>query len=164
MSDLTLQRLRKKKAAAMLPLVVLYLFLPGIILLFHFHYREEPEVFQRIVLQQLHVWIPLFSGWWILLLFHDFVDCEGNELLYLYPQAIGFFEIVLPVICIVQCGSHPVFCGISKICSRGIFCTAAAGRGNLCDQFPGIFSLLSAAEYRILFSDHSGLLLLCDPF
>ena len=92
MSDLTLQRLRNKKAAVMLPLVVLYLILPGLILLFHFHYREEPEVFQPIVLQQLHVWIPLFSAWWILLLFHDFVDCEGNELLYLYHRPLDFLR------------------------------------------------------------------------
>lgn len=92
MRYLTLQRLRKKKAAAMLPLAVLYLLLPGIILMFNFHYREEPEVFQRIVLQQLHVWIPLFSVWWILLLFHDFVDCEGNELLYLYHKPLYFLK------------------------------------------------------------------------
>lgn len=76
----------------MLPLAVLYLLLPGIILMFNFHYREEPEVFQRIVLQQLHVWIPLFSVWWILLLFHDFVDCEGNELLYLYHKPLYFLK------------------------------------------------------------------------
>lgn len=76
----------------MLPLAVLYLLLPGIILMFNFHYREEPEVFQRIVLQQLHVWIPLFSVWWILLLFHDFVDCEGNELLYLYHNPLYFLK------------------------------------------------------------------------
>ncbi len=92
MNNLILQRLRKKKAAAVLPLLVLYLFLPGIILLFYFHYNEEPEVFQRIVLQQLHVWIPLFSVWWILLLFHDFVDCEGNELLYLYHMPLDFLR------------------------------------------------------------------------
>lgn len=91
---LTLQRLRKKKAAALLPLAVLYLFLPAMTALFYFHYKEEQEIFLRVVMQQLHVWIPLFSSWWIILLFHDFVDCEGNELLYLYHKPSYFLKVL----------------------------------------------------------------------
>jgi hypothetical protein len=51
---------------------------------------SDQEFFIAAVTQQMHLWIPLFSSWWIILLFHDFFDNEGNELLYLYHRPTYF--------------------------------------------------------------------------
>lgn len=87
---LTFVRLRKKKALAFVPFFVLYVFLPILSILFQYHYRDSQEEFLRVVTQQLHVWIPMFSSWWPILLLNDFFDSEGNELLYLYHSPLYF--------------------------------------------------------------------------
>lgn len=98
MMSLTLQRLCKRKWVAVLPLFVLYALLPGITIMFFYHYQDDYDKFLQVVIPQLHVWIPMMGAWWIIVLFHDFVDCEGNELLYLFHGTDYFLKTVVLVV------------------------------------------------------------------
>lgn len=90
---LTFARLRKKGIKFLVPLFVLFVVLPVMGLIFRRHYADSPEQFLRVIVTQLHVWVPVFSSWWSLVLFHDFFESEGNELLYLYHKPVFFLQV-----------------------------------------------------------------------
>lgn len=108
MVSLTVQCLYKRKWVAVLPLLILYVLLPGITVMFFCHYQNDYDRFLQVVIQQLHVWIPMMGAWWILVLFHDFVDCEGNELLYLFHGIGFFFKTVVLVLALYSAFSTPL--------------------------------------------------------
>lgn len=115
MIELTLQCLYKKKAIALFPILILYVLLPVLIKMFFYHFQDEYDRFLLLVTQQFHVWIPITGVWWIIVLFHDFVDCEGNELLYRLHGTKYFFCVAGFVIILHSIISAPlcIFC-ISK--------------------------------------------------
>ena len=93
MLRLTFVRIRKKKIMALLPLLILFVLFPAMSLFFSRQNEGGMEEALRIFTRQMHVWIPIFSIWWGLLLFHDFFMAGGNELLYLYHKSSYFIKI-----------------------------------------------------------------------
>lgn len=90
---LTFARLRKKKAMVLVPLLMLCILLPAMSLFFWRQNEGDMEEAVRIFTRQMHVWIPIFSAWWGLVVFHDFFESGGNELLYLYHHSPYFLKV-----------------------------------------------------------------------
>lgn len=108
MLRLTLARLQKKKVMALIPLFVSFVLLPLMGLFFCYRYEGDTQGAVREFTLQMHVWIPLFSAWWGLVLFQDFFESGGNELLYLYHHPPYFLKIqcaavLLYSFCIAAC-------------------------------------------------------------
>lgn len=108
MLRLTFARLQKKKVMALVPLVVSFVLLPVMGLFFCRQNEGDMEEAVREFTLQMHVWIPLFSAWWGLILFQDFFESGGNELLYLYHHPTYFLKIqcvavLLYSFCIIAC-------------------------------------------------------------
>lgn len=115
---LTFARLRKKGIKFLVPLLVLFVVLPVMGLVFRRHYADSPEQFLRVIVTQLHVWVPVFSSWWSLVLFYDFFESEGNELLYLYHKPVFFLQVQYLAILLYAVGIFlffPVFQIIAPI-------------------------------------------------
>lgn len=86
----SLLRLKRNTIMMSVPFFILFVFLPVLVALLYFFYKDNPEAFLRESVRHLHVWIPLFASWWSLLLVDDFFDDEGNELLYLDHRPLYF--------------------------------------------------------------------------
>nr|MDD6334992.1 hypothetical protein [bacterium] len=82
---LTLE-LKNLKAAFWLPLVVLYGVLPafvaGTFLAHDGQVLMEERLYQTMLYVQMLV--PLVSAWWPIMVYRDFLDAEGNELLCVF--------------------------------------------------------------------------------
>lgn len=90
---LTFARLRKNKVMVLVPLLICCVALPAMGLFFRQQSENSMEEAVRALAIQLHVWIPVFSTWWGIALFHDFFESGGNELLYLYHRPAWFLKI-----------------------------------------------------------------------
>lgn len=106
MVKLALKRLIKKKIMFFLPLIMMGVVLPLLSVFFYRHDAGDYEEFISNITLQMHVWIPMFSAWWVILLFNDFFEGEGNELLYIYfrPRQLfaeHIFFVILYVASIV---------------------------------------------------------------
>lgn len=81
MAKLYLIQMTKNKLRFVVPFVALFVLIPALAALI----LSEPESDIKMAdcIRQLHVWIPLFSTWWILIYAGDFFSHDGNELMYL---------------------------------------------------------------------------------
>lgn len=84
MVKLAFKRLIKRKIMFLVPLFMMGVVLPLISVFFYRQNADLYETFVSDVVLQMHVWIPMLSAWWVILLFNDFFENEGNELLYIY--------------------------------------------------------------------------------
>lgn len=88
MVKLALKQLIKKKIMFFLPLFFLGGVLPLLSVFLYRNFENDYEEFISNITLQMHVWIPMFSAWWGILLFNDFFENEGNELLYMYYRPV----------------------------------------------------------------------------
>ena len=81
MSKLYFVQMTKNKLRFAVPLIALFVLIPALAGLI----VTRPGAFALMAdcIRQLHVWVPLFSTWWILLYAGDFFSHDGNELMYL---------------------------------------------------------------------------------
>lgn len=114
MVKLALKRLIKKKIMFFLPLFVLGVVLPLLSVFFYRHYSGDYEEFISNITLQMHVWIPMCSVWWVILLFNDFFEDEGNELLYIYFRPKQLFAEHISIV-ILYVASIVVFFGLFRI-------------------------------------------------
>lgn len=84
MSKLLFVLLKKSKLFFFVPLFILGVVLPFMCVFFYNHYNKDMQLFMQNIIIQLHLFIPLLSSWWTILILKDFYESDGNELLYLY--------------------------------------------------------------------------------
>ena len=90
MFELFFLRLTKRKRMFSVPLVIIYFVLP---ILSFFIYKQKSDIYEEFVsavVLQMHVWIPMLSSWWVILMFHSFFENEGNEVLYIHVRPLQF--------------------------------------------------------------------------
>lgn len=81
------------------------------VFLFLVRYVEEPERIVEEVIALLHTCIPMAGCWWIILLYQDFFEWEGNELLYYYHSWRQLIkEYIFVVAVYVGVSGFIVFC------------------------------------------------------
>lgn len=85
---LTLARLKKKKLLFLVPFLVMGVLVPALIMLIIYQNGGDIWLARTDIFRQLHVWIPMFAVWWTILVFQDFFEHEGNEILYLYHSPV----------------------------------------------------------------------------
>lgn len=85
---LTLARLKKKKLLFLVPFLVMGVLVPALIMLIIYQNGGDVLLARTDIFRQLHVWIPMFAVWWTILVFQDFFEHEGNEILYLYHSPV----------------------------------------------------------------------------
>lgn len=101
MIQLYIIQMTKNKLRFLAPIVVLFVLVPALIALIA---ASGNTGYQKSdMLRQLHVWIPLFATWWVLLYNSDFFSSHGNELMYLIykPWQIAtcqLFNLVLYIL------------------------------------------------------------------
>lgn len=81
MSKLYFVQMTKNKLRFAVPLIALFVLIPALAALILT--GPESDIKMADCIRQLHVWVPLFSTWWILLYAGDFFSHDGNELMYL---------------------------------------------------------------------------------
>ena len=81
MAKLYLIQMTKNKLRFVVPFVALFVLIPALAALILS--GPESDIKTADCIRQLHVWIPLFSTWWILIYAGDFFSHDGNELMYL---------------------------------------------------------------------------------
>ena len=81
MAKLYLIQMTKNKLRFVVPFVALFVLIPALAALILS--GPESDIKMADCIRQLHVWIPLFSTWWILIYAGDFFSHDGNELMYL---------------------------------------------------------------------------------
>lgn len=86
MGRLYVVQMTKSKVRSVVPIIVLFVFLPVLIGTIASTSSEPGDMQTVDMIRQLHVWIPLFSGWWTIVFAHDFFSVDGNELMYLYHR------------------------------------------------------------------------------
>lgn len=74
-------QMTKNKLRFVVPLIALFVLIP--LLVGWILSGQVSDIKTADSIRQLHVWLPLFSSWWILLFAGDFFSHDGNELLYL---------------------------------------------------------------------------------
>lgn len=89
---LTIARLKKKKMLFLIPLLVLGIVLPVLIAIIIHQNAGDVQMAKAEIFRQLHVWVPMFATWWTILVFQDFFEHEGNEILYLYHSPLQFLK------------------------------------------------------------------------
>lgn len=83
-------QMTKSKIRFIVPVVVLLFLMPAIVWTI-VSSGNSSDVRQADIIRQLHVWIPLFSGWWTIIFTTDFFSSDGNELMYLFHRQIYVF-------------------------------------------------------------------------
>ena len=78
MSKLYFVQMTKNKLRFAVPLIALFVLIPALAALILS--GPESDIKMADCIRQLHVWVPLFSTWWILLYAGDFFSHDGNEL------------------------------------------------------------------------------------
>lgn len=81
MAKLYLVQMTKNKLRFVVPFAALFVLIPALAALILS--GPESDIKTADCIRQLHVWIPLFSTWWILIYAGDFFSHDGNELMYL---------------------------------------------------------------------------------
>lgn len=81
MAKLYLVQMTKNKLRFVVPFAALFVLIPALAALILS--GPEADIKTADCIRQLHVWIPLFSTWWILIYAGDFFSHDGNELMYL---------------------------------------------------------------------------------
>ena len=89
MFGLMAARIRNKKWLCLVPVFILGALLPLSIAVILSDDAGEDDILLKIA-AQIHIWLPVCGAWWAVLLFHDFFEAEGNELLYLYHKKSQF--------------------------------------------------------------------------
>ncbi len=83
MIKVDLVRMIRNKLGALAPILLLYVVLPALIWGITAISGGTDEAQKSDVLRLLHLWIPLFSGWWALMYANDFFSNDGNEIMFL---------------------------------------------------------------------------------
>lgn len=81
MAKLYLVQMTKNKLRFVVPFAALFVLIPA--LAAWILSGPESDIKTADCIRQLHVWIPLFCTWWILIYAGDFFSHDGNELMYL---------------------------------------------------------------------------------
>lgn len=81
MGKLYLVQMTKNKLRFLVPFAALFVLIPALAALILS--GPESDIKTADCIRQIHVWIPLFSTWWILIYAGDFFSHDGNELMYL---------------------------------------------------------------------------------
>ena len=111
MFSLLWARLRKRKAMIVIPIFIIGILVPIMCFYFWVRYVEEPERIVEEVIALLHTCIPMAGCWWIILLYQDFFEWEGNELLYYYHSWRQLIkEYIFVVAVYVGVSGFIVFC------------------------------------------------------
>ena len=111
MISLLWARLRKRKAMIVIPIFIIGILVPIMCFYFSVLYVEEPERIVEEVIALLHTCIPMTGCWWIILLYQDFFEWEGNELLYYYHSWRQLIkEYIFVVAVYVGVSGFIVFC------------------------------------------------------
>lgn len=91
MVKMYLVQMTKNKIRFIVPFVVLLVLIPAMIGTIVSSSGNSGDVKLADIIRQLHVWIPLFSGWWTIVFTADFFSSDGNELMYLFHRQIYVF-------------------------------------------------------------------------
>lgn len=75
---------KNRKWYIVLPVVFLYAALTLLCRYYKNKYFTEDGWVEHYILPQFHLFLPLFAGWWIVMILSEMTNEEGNELLYLY--------------------------------------------------------------------------------
>lgn len=116
MVKMYLVQMTKNKIRFIVPIVVLLVLIPAMIGTIVSSSGNPDDVKMADVIRQLHVWIPLFSGWWSIVFTADFFSSDGNELMYLFHRQIYVFGgqmAALIFYLLLVCGG---FCLYGEIC------------------------------------------------
>ncbi len=99
MSKLFWIRMTKNKIFFLIPFFLLVVVLPLLIYIMRIHGENRDLQVETEIMQQLHVWIPMFSSWWIIVYSNDFFSADGNELLYLFHKSQHIY--VGELVCVI---------------------------------------------------------------
>lgn len=97
----TVIRLKTMGKLAYVPLLVIFIFLPLVFLLSYVLGRFEIS----IVIAMSKIILPIFSSWWILFILREFVESEGNEILYVYSEKSQCISVLLVTLFYLCCES-----------------------------------------------------------
>lgn len=109
-------QMTKSKIRFIVPIVVLLVLLPVIIGTIVTSSGNSGDVKQAEIIRQLHVWIPLFSGWWTIVFTTDFFSSDGNELMYLFHKQFYVFGGQMAVLIIYLLLVSGGYCLYGAVC------------------------------------------------
>ncbi len=111
MISLLWARIRKRKTMIVIPIFIIGIFVPIMSYYFSVQYVKEPERIVEEVIALLHTCIPMAGCWWIILLYQDFFEWEGNELLYYYHSLRQLIkEYIFVVAVYIGISGFIIFC------------------------------------------------------
>lgn len=101
-----------------IPLICLFVVLPVIYILSYHAEGVDGIATSTIIIGQILV--PLFSAWWVLMVLREYVESDGNEILFVYGQKSQAVSVVLLWLFYVICtGIQYAFLSV-KLPSAGL--------------------------------------------
>ena len=89
--------LRNLKLFYFVPVIIVLVYMPLMGLSLYKTYHMSIDVFFKNMFKQFQLYIPLFSVWWTVFTLKEFMETDGNELLYLYNKPIYILKMQLLV-------------------------------------------------------------------
>ncbi len=87
--------LKNLKLFYFIPIIVTLVYMPFISVYFYYSVDGQTEIYFKMMFEQFQLFLPLFSVWWVIFVLKEFMESEGNELLYLYNKPLYLLRIIL---------------------------------------------------------------------
>lgn len=129
-----LSRFKRCKGFVLLPIAVIGVVIPLMCRHYLVYYTGLGEPYQAVskTIALLHTCVPMMIAWWIVLLFRDFFNSEGNELLYYFYSQWELFKEYLILVCVYGVIAVLVFLVVSRIVDIPFFVLGQLECETLC--------------------------------
>lgn len=130
----TFYHLKSLRFIALIPVAVINLLLP--LLLYKDYHAAESDLFKYSLTTYASVFVPLFSSWWSMFILKEYLEADGNELLFTQKGKIKFIDVFLPfllyifnisiwfAVCVKRCPDLKLFFLWMYIACFFVFATA----------------------------------------
>lgn len=105
---LTFIRLRTTGKAGFVPLIVLFIVLPAILVINYLSMRDV-EALSSVMEVTQDILVPLLSLWWVLMVLREYIESDGNEILYVYAGKTQAGTVVILLVLYLVCAAVLMF-------------------------------------------------------
>lgn len=105
---LTFIRLKTTGKARFVPLIGLFIVLPAILVMNYLSLHEVDTLASVMEVTQ-DILVPLLSIWWVLMVLREYIESDGNELLYVYAGKTQAGTVVTLLVLYLVCAAFLMF-------------------------------------------------------
>lgn len=93
----TCRSLKNLRFFYFIPVIINLLYMPFMSFLMYQSYYDNIDIYYRIMSNQFNLFLPIASVWWSVFTLKEFIESDGNEVLYLYCKPLYILKMQLLV-------------------------------------------------------------------